>query len=83
VAALVVAHNLEPRLPLQLRSEGKQRIKDVLRRSCLGGAQVHEIIAEIREVLQSEGLNSSSALAESIFRNETSCMMYPKNRTSG
>lgn len=82
VAALVVAHHLEPRLPLQLRPEGKQRIKDVLRRRCLGGAQVHEIIAEIREVLQSEGLDNPGALAENIFRNETSSRAAVANQAS-
>lgn len=82
VAALVVANHLEPRLPLQLRTEGKQKIKDVLLRSCLGGTQVHEIIAEIREVLVSEGLDNPSTLAESIFRNETSCRAAVANQAS-
>lgn len=81
-AVLVVAHHLEPRLPVQVRAEGKQRIWDVLRRSCLGGAQVHEIIAEIREVLESEGLDDPGALAASIFRNETSSRVAIANQAS-
>jgi hypothetical protein len=81
-AALVVAHHLEPRLPVQVSAEGKQRIWDVLRRSCLGGAQVHEIIAEIREVLESEGLDDPDALAASIFRNETSSRVAIANQAS-
>lgn len=81
-AALVVAHHLEPRLPEQVSAEGKRRIWDVLRRSCLGGAQVHEIIAEIREVLESEGLDDPDTLAGRIFRNETSSRAAIANQAS-